>query len=179
MKTQTDKAKWMMTDEGTWLMLKTNEAPALCGEIKDGLYDVDIKKHRNRRSLDANAYFWVLAQKLAEKVSKPNSPICKRDIYRGLIKDVGDNFEIVPIKNEAVERWTTNWEANGIGWVCETMPSKLPGYTNVVTYYGSSTYDTAQMSRLIDLLQDECRQQGMEQELLSPSELSLLMEGWE
>ena len=59
----------------------------------------------------------------------------------------------------------------------EPGESKLEGYVNVISYYGSSEYDTAQMSRLIDLLIAECREQGIETK--TPAELAALMEEWE
>ena len=69
------------------------------------------------------------------------------------------------------------WETHGIGWICEEMGhSKLDGYTNVISYYGSSEYDTRQMSRLIDLIVMECKEQGIE--TMTPRELALLKEGW-
>ncbi len=54
--------------------------------------------------------------------------------------------------------------------------SKIEGYVNVRSYYGSSQYDTAQMSRLIDLIVQECRQQGIE--TATPQELARYKEEW-
>ena len=71
---------------------------------------------------------------------------------------------------------TDGWEHNGIGWQAETMPSKLPGCTNVILYYGSSTYDTAQMSRLIDLIVQDCDALGIETK--DPAEIDRLVEEW-
>lgn len=48
---------------------------------------------------------------------------------------------------KAVDTLIRGWEHNGLGWMTDTMTSKLPNCTNVVLYYGSSTYDTKQMSR--------------------------------
>ena len=82
-----------------------------------------------------------------------------------------------PIKNKAVAHYKRIWETHGIGWICEEMGhSKLDGYTNVISYYGSSEYDTRQMSRLIDLIVMECKEQGIE--TMTPRELALLKEGW-
>jgi hypothetical protein len=58
----------------------------------------------------------------------------------------------------------------------ETMPSKLEGCTNVILYYGSSTYDTAQMSRLINIIVEECRQLGIETK--SKEEVESLLRQW-
>ena len=175
MKLLFDKAKWMMDSESTWLMLNVNrsDATTFIDEMKeDKVYEADLKEHRKKRSLDANAYAWVLMGKLANKVGLP-----KEEVYREFVKDVGGNYEILPIRNDAVDKWITNWQTKGIGWVCDILgESKLDGYTNVVTYYGSSTYDSLQMSKLINLIVDECKQQGIE--TMTSAELALLMDGW-
>lgn len=80
---------------------------------------IAIKKFFKKRSLDSNAYAWKLLGELQEKLKVP-----KEDIYRGLIKDIG-SYEIVPVRNKAVERFRQAWSKNGIGWVTETMESKL------------------------------------------------------
>ena len=170
-----EEANWMLDKDGTWLMLKGNREDIVkfCSEMKEGKkYQAELKEHRQRRSLDANAYFWVLCGRLSAKIGIP-----KEEVYINLIKDIGDNYVIVPIQNEAVDRWVENWKSKGIGWVCDILgESKLDGYTNVITYYGSSTYDTAQMSRLINLVVEECKEHDIE--TMTPAELSLLMEEW-
>lgn len=135
--------------------------------------DLAISKHRERRSLDANAYAWVLMDKLAEKTG-----FSKEEIYRESVKNIGGNAYIYPIRKDAVEAYIRHWEHNGLGWIAESLgESKLEGYVNVISYYGSSEYDTAQMSRLIELLIGECREQGIETK--TPAELAALMEEWE
>lgn len=134
-------------------------------------YTLEIKEHKERRSLDANAYFWVLLDKLAEKVKLP-----KIDLYRELIKNIGGNNQIVCVPEKAVDKLIRGWEHNGLGWTTETTTSKLQGCVNVILYYGSSTYDTAQMSRLIDLVVQECKQQEIE--TMTPQELERLCIDW-
>lgn len=124
--------------------------------LKEIPVNVEIKKSANKRSKDANAFCWVLVDKIAEKMR-----ISKSDVYRSAIREIGGVSETVCVRDKAVDRLRSGWEKNGIGWQTETMPSKLPGCTNVVLYYGSSTYDTAQMSRLIDLLIQEAEQLGI------------------
>ena len=98
------------------------------------------------------------------------------EIYRRYIPEIGGNSETVCIPAKGADRLREGWERNGKGWVTETMPSKLPGCVNVILYYGSSTYDTAQMSRLISLAVQDCREQGVE--TMPPQELAAMMEGW-
>ena len=132
---------------------------------------IEIKPYRARRSLDANAYAWVLMDRLAEKLGES-----KIDIYREYVKHIGGNSEVVCVKNTAVERLREGWGKNGIGWVTDTLPSKLEGCTCIILYYGSSTYDTAQMSRLLDLIIQDCKEQGIPHE--TPDEIARLKALW-
>ena len=125
-------------------------------ELSQQPVSVEIKKAAKKRSKDANALAWVLIDKLSAKTRIP-----KTEIYRNAIREIGDVSETVCVQDKAVDRLCSGWQKNGIGWQTDTMPSKLPGCTCVILYYGSSTYDTAQMSRLIDLLIQECEQQGI------------------
>ena len=133
---------------------------------------IKVGKFRKKRSLDANAYCWTLISKLAEKLGIP-----KTDIYRAAIRDIGGNSDIVCLQNKAVKAFCDGWEGSGLGWLTETFPSKLDGCTNVTIYYGSSTYDSAQMSRLISIIQEDCRLQGIETK--SEEEVASLLERWE
>ena len=56
------------------------------------------------------------------------------------------------------------------------MPSKIEGCTNVILYYGSSTYNTEQMSRLINLVVEDCKAQGVE--TMTPDEINRMLSLW-
>lgn len=152
------------------LMLNERESLSSLEELKEDKLSIEIKKYRKNRSLDANAYMWVLISKLEEKIN-----ISKDIIYKDAIRNIGV-YEVIPVKNEAVERFIEAWTKNGLGWVCETTKSKLEGYTNILAYYGSSTYNTAEMSRLIDFVVQECKQ--LDIETMSRIELDSLIESW-
>lgn len=132
---------------------------------------IEVKPYRERRSLDANAYFFVLADKLAEKTGVP-----KETIYREAVKNVGGVSEVVCVKNSAVERLCEAWRRNGLGWQVDTIPSKIEGCTNVVLYYGSSTYNTEQMSRLIDNIVQDCKAVGIE--TMTPDQIAEMKSRW-
>lgn len=146
---------------------------------EDDIWDAELKKHREKRSLDANSYCWVLLRKLAEKmadITKDGKAPTKEEIYRSHIKDVGV-YEPLPIREDAVERFCEAWKEKGIGWFVEVVDdSKLPGYKKVFAYYGSSTYDTREMARLIDNIVQDCKELGIE--TLPPYELERLKEEW-
>ena len=163
--------------EGGWLMVKPErddlgKAMAVVRKHKDMLYDMEVKEHRKKRSLDANAYCWVLINKIADALR-----ITPKEIYRQAIQGIGGNYEILPVKAEAADHFKQVWEAQGLGWPCVDMgKSKIDGYRNLRAYYGSSTYDTRQMSQLIDNLVQDCK--ALDIETMTPDKLSLLKEGW-
>ena len=163
--------------EGGWLMVKPERADlgkamAIVRKHKDKLYDLEVKEHRKKRSLDANAYCWVLINKIAEALR-----ITPNEIYRQAIQNIGGNYEVIPIKTEAADHFKQIWEAKGLGWPCVDMgKSKLDGYRNLRAYYGSSTYSVTQMSQLIDNLVQDCK--ALDIETMTPDKLALLMEGW-
>ena len=167
-----DRAKVILDGEDAYLCIGIpfREAKAFTANMKPKKYTVEIKEYRERRSLDANAYLWTLLGKLSAALRVP-----PEEIYREAIRDVGGNYEVMPVRNEALDKWKNIWQGNGLGWVCEEVgPSKIEGYTNVRNFYGSSAYDTAQMSRLIEIIVGECKTQGIE--TMTPEELARLME---
>lgn len=138
---------------------------------KTALTLVITSHRRNKRSLDANSFFWTLADKVGEKVG-----LSKEEVYREMIHDVGV-FEDIAIVDEAVEEFTSAWEAKGTGWIAEVQPDcKIPRCTKIRCYKGSSTYNTKQMSRLIDRLVEEAKTLGVE--TLTPNEIERIKQLW-
>ena len=140
--------------------------------LKEDDVSVEIKKYHKPRSSEANAYFWLLVGKLAAVLHMPAT-----EIYRHCVREIGDNFEIIPIREDAIPKWTRSWNERGAGWVVDDLGpcSRTPGYRNLKCYYGSSTYDSEQMSRLIDQIVEECKLQGIE--TATPEELARYKEG--
>ena len=163
--------------EAGWLMVKParedlGKAMAIVRKMKPKVYVLSVKEFRKKRSLDANAYCWTLINKLADAMRLP--PV---EVYRQAIQNVGGNYEVIPIKEEAAEHFKQVWQTQGLGWPCVDMgKSKLDGYRNLRAYYGSSTYDTRQMSQLIDNLVQDCK--ALDIETMTPDKLTLLVEEW-
>lgn len=130
--------------------------------LKDKELNVKVSSFSKKRSLSQNAYMWTLLNQLGEKLNRS-----KEDVYKHYIKDYGV-FEILPIKNEAADRFKRNWSKNGIGWFVEDIgESKLSGFTKLIAYYGSSTYNSQEMSRLLNAIVDDCHDQGISTMTLS------------
>ena len=135
-------------------------------------YVITIEKAKKRRSLDANAYAWVLLGKLAQKLR--TTPTAA---YRSIIADSAA-YTIVPIREDAVASWKILWSDRGKGWIVEDMgPCRnTKGYRNLKCFHGSSAYTQPEMSRFIDLIIEECNELGIP--TMTPAEIEKLKGEW-
>lgn len=138
--------------------------------LKEHDVSIEVKRWRKKRSLDANAYAWVLIDKIAQATGVP-----KTEVYRQAIREIGGVSDIVAVPDNAVDKFREGWSKQGIGWQTEILDSK-PGYKRIVVYYGSSTYDTQQMAALIDSLVQDAQALGIE--TLPPHEIARLNSLW-
>ena len=124
-------------------------------------------QYREKRSLDANAYLWVLLQKLAEVLQTD-----KWSVYLQMLKRYGQ-FTYIVVKPGAVEAVKKQWrECEEIGEI-DVNGTKA---VQMLCYYGSSTYDTKDFSILLDGVISECKELGIE--TMSPAELQRIKERW-
>lgn len=142
MKHKFSKAKIEFKDGQCWLCLGVDNAPMAqqeLAEMQEGkLYTADIKPHREKRSNRANAYAWELITQLAIKLSTPDTPLTKEQVYRQYIGEIGNNSEDVEVSNgKAKELLKRTWQDKGLGWIVEDT-----GLGYLTLYYGSSTFDT-------------------------------------
>lgn len=124
-------------------------------------------QYREKRSLDANAYLWVLLQKLAEVLLTD-----KWSVYLRMLKRYGQ-FTYIVVKPHAVDGVKKQWrECEEVGEI--NVNGEIA--VQMLCYYGSSTYDTREMSVLIDGVVSECNDLGIE--TLPPDELRRIKEQW-
>ena len=140
------------------------------------LFDFDIevliKKKTKKRSLDANAYLWILLQKMTDGLSTPNNRVDKWDVYLIMLETYGVFTHII-VKPNAVERMKQEYRS------CKELGEVSVGSMTGIQlqcYYGSSGYDTAEMARLIDGVITECKQ--MDIETLPPNEIERMKREW-
>ncbi|HPF55348.1 MAG TPA: hypothetical protein PLV03_02295 [Clostridiales bacterium] len=135
--------------------------------------DLTIKAFTKRRSLDANAYAWVLIGKIAAALK-----LTTEEVYRSIIREIGGNSEIIAVRNDAVQTWIKAWTSHGIGWQTEIFNDKRgDGFTDIMCWYGSSVYDSRQMSALLEQIITEAKQLGIE--TMTPREIAELEKQWE
>lgn len=156
------------------LELDTNDFAPIEELSKLEKLTVVIKKYFKKRSLDANAYLWVLADKIAKKTSQDGTVVTKEDVYIDAIKHVGV-FQSVIVTEEAYPHFKYLWEKQGLGYVIEEERKK-DRCIRIKCYYGSSSYDSKEMSYVINLLVDLAK--SMDIETKSPEELNSLLNSW-
>lgn len=143
-------------------------------QIKDDKLSVEIKKWRKKRSLDANAYCWVLCDKIAKELSKDGTIHTKEEIYKDTILQIG-TFEPFIVQENGFERLKRIWSGQGLGFLVQEV-SRKDKCVRVNCYYGSSTYDSKEMSLLIELLVDTAKSLNIE--TMPKQELKSLLESW-
>ena len=154
------------------IVLTVNDLPEPLNALKSAVskgkaLDVEIKQHRERRSLDANAYLWVLLQKLAEALRAD-----KDDLYLQMLGRYGQ-FTHVLVRPDVVDRFIGEWRV-----VRNLGPIKVNGVYGIQLqcYFGSSTYDSKDMATLIDGVVNECKDIGIE--TLPPDEIARMNQEW-
>lgn len=130
---------------------------------------VEIKIHKKKRSLNANSYCWVLIQEIADALKST-----KEEVYRKFIKEKGI-FRTMTVDNKALNTLIYLWQDKGLGWVVDILDKK-EDRTEVILYYGTSSYNSKQMATFIDYIVESAKEIGIQ--VLSPEELVLLKENW-
>lgn len=117
--------------------------------------DEELEVKKKKRSKNANSYFWELLQKLCFEL---NLDLIGE--YRKRVKELGicQTF-VLDTKNLAT--FEHLWNSNGIAWFTEKVEENGDKAT-INAYYGSSSYNSKQMSRLIDNLVQDCKSVGIQ-----------------
>lgn len=162
------------TDKGCLVQFITEDLKAADRAFQnvseDKEIEVIIRPKKKKRSLDANAYMWVLMDKIAQVLHTT-----KEEVYREIIRDVGI-FDYMLMVDKAAPKFIEMWQSRGTGWIAEIEPSKIKGTTKIRCYYGSSTYDSKEMSRLIDETIYRATELGIE--TMPEEELKQLEKEW-
>ena len=148
--------------------------------LKDRRLTVELKQYREKRSLDANAYYWVLVGKLADIAGQSNAWVHNHMLRKyGQIMVIYDQgvYTVLPDSDEA-QKAIDEAETYHLKPTSQVKPGKGGKmYRTYMMLRGSSDYDTKEMSRLIDGLVSECKEAGIE--TLPPAELERMMENYE
>ena len=134
--------------------------------------DISIKKHREKRSIDANNYMWLLLSKLA-----PMLRTTKDDLYLVMLQRYG-TFYYLPVQDEEIEKISNLFRiVHDRGEVVlETESGKKVKCHQLQCYKGSSLYDTKEMSVLLDGVIQDAQDNGID--TATPDEIRQMKERW-
>lgn len=134
----------------------------------------EVKEVKKKRSTNANNYFWKLLQELCEVQNLDTI-----EEYKKRVKELGI-FRRFRIEPKDVKTFEIMWQDKGIAWFCEIADTEYIGnveFKIIHAYYGSSSFNSKQMSRLIDNLVQDCQAIGIETK--SKAEIDSLLKEWD
>ena len=135
----------------------------LYNQEKDKLYE--IKEYKQKRSLNANAYMWVLINEIANKVH-----LSKEEVYLNMLKSYGQS---------TIVSLLSSIDYNGFFKYYEVIGSSVLNnkeFTHIKVFKGSSEYNTLEMSILIDGVVHECTNLGIA--TINDEEIERLKGSW-
>lgn len=135
-----------------------------------GMERLDIRagRHRKKRSLDANGMLWACLSEMAAVLRTD-----KWEVYLLMLKRYG-KFTYICVKPNVVDAVRLQWrECEVIG---EVDINGRPA-VQMLCYFGSSTYDTAEFSRLLDGVVSEMKELGLA--VPASGEMRRALELWE
>lgn len=145
--------------------------PADLEDLQNKNLDVVAKPHREKRSLNANAYFHVLSGKIAEKLGTSLTHEKNR-----MIREYGQ-YEVIdgmiPTLTAKEKYEDKMLDIEGVHLKVVERPG---GTVKMAVMRGSHTYNTAEMSRLIDATVEEAKELGIE--TLTPDQLERMKASW-
>ena len=115
----------------------------------------------------------MLCEKIAEKIKGT-----AMGVYRKAIREVGIWRDFHNFGPATANTFRHAWEMLGIGWMTEQVDFEPDGdHVCIRAYYGSSTYNTQQMTRLIEHLVGDAKDLGIQTE--TPEEINNMLSLWE
>lgn len=138
----------------------------LIAKQKD-LFVIEIKQHKNKRSLDANGALWKMLSMMAEKLNTT-----KDELYTEMLDRYGV-FTHVVVKQNVVERVKQEWRT-----VRELGEVTINGKAGIQLqcYFGSSTYNTKEFSTLLEGVIQEAKDIGID--FISKEEQNIMIREW-
>lgn len=132
----------------TWLLLKSDE------EV------FDIEKHKEKRKLTQNAYYWVLLNKLAQVLK-----ISKEELHFKMLKEYSVRYQIL-LPEEVKPRGITYYEEKSF------ISKNRKLFKSYIVYTPSHELTKEEFAHLIDGLVTECKEQNIE--TMTPDEIQRL-----
>lgn len=137
-------------------MIYTKQQLKLIIDELDDNKEYELKEHKPKRSSQSNRYFWKLLGELCFELD-----LDLIEEYKKRVKELGV-FRQWEIERDNLKTFNKMWTEKGIAWFIEIVDIAPNNKVVVNAYYGSSSYNSKQMSKLIDDLVQDCQAVGIE-----------------
>lgn len=141
---------------------------SLIKEIENNkTFDVEVKEHKEKRSINANNYSWALQSKIAKVLNKALDEVHFEQVMQyGVV-------EVVSIKSTAYDSAKRCFD-----YVKEIGRSKLNGveFVHCKVGVGTHNYNTKEMATYIDGIVADAKELGIE--TLDEKQLKEMVERW-
>lgn len=137
-------------------------------KYKNSKLSIKVGKYRKKRSLDSNAYCWVLMTKIAEVIGSSKDEVYEEMLQKyGYLYNDDDGYIVMTIRSDIdISKVQGHWK-----------PYKNNGkFTSYLMIQGSSEYDTAQMSHFVEQIVLEAKELGIQ--TLTPDEIAKMNALW-
>lgn len=154
----------------TPIVALTLENGAICAlnDLSDKDLSIEIKPYKQKRSLEANSYLWILCSKLADKLQTS-----KEEVYETMLQRYGCFYEdengyiTITVKSEVdMSKIEGHWK----------YIKEVNGFKSYLMIKGTSQYDTREMAHFLDAVVEECKEMGIE--TLPPDEIERMKATW-
>jgi len=136
--------------------------------IKDNKKLYKFELYKEKRSNKANRYFWELLGQLCLEMG-----LDVIEEYKKRVRQLGV-FRYWEIDKDNVSTFNKMWSEHGIAWFTDVVDIAENGKIGINAYYGSSSYNTKQMAKLIDGVVQDCKAIGIETE--TPENIKSLLQ---
>ena len=175
MKAVFDKAKTIVDGDTAYLCLNIpyRDARKFVSEMRDRKYEVELKEYRQKRSLDANAYFHLLCSEIAEKAGLGLDEVKTELVLEyGTVARDEDGKKIgfklpASVDVRRIYKYTKCFDTrveNGVEFNC------------YIVFKRTRELDSKEFSQLIEGTVREAKEHGIE--TLTPAELARMTMRW-
>lgn len=137
-------------------------------KLRDKELRIKVVQYRKKRSLSANALFWHCVGKIAEATGQD-----KWNVYLSMLRQYG-KFTYICCHEEMVDEVRSQWRESMI-WNSVDINGKPA--VQMLCFFGSSSYNTKEMSKLIDGTISDMKELGLEPPM--PQDIKVALENWE
>lgn len=172
-------------DNETYITLKVDDTPRNLDNLENKNLRITLAQWKNKRSMTANAYYWVLISEIAKALTKEGKPTSQPFVHNWMMCDYGQPeiidgkilYVAIPETAEAQKNVleSTLYHLKPTAYVYMDRSGDI--VRDYMVMKNSRSYDTQEFSQLISGAIEEAKGIGLE--TIPPAELERMMRDYE